>query len=201
MKPFKTKSIFQLKVTLKDINPPLWRQLLVSPSTTLFELHDVLQLAMGWTDSHLHEFIKGDDHFQPPDPNPDPFNETEYTDSRDVPLSRVLFKPGDHLDYLYDFGDAWEHDIVLEEILSAEPLRQYPLCLAGARACPPEDCGSTTGYENLVEAMKNPNHPDREDLITWFGRPYDPEEFDLGLINRDLEDPEKAWTRKIERFS
>jgi len=198
MTPSKTQRIYRLKVTLKDINPPIWRELLVSPTTTLHELHDVLQLAMGWLDSHLHEFIKDKTHFQLPDLENDRYDDKEYTDSREVPLSRVLFKPGDRLEYLYDFGDAWEHDIVLEEVLASEPHRPYPLCLSGARACPPEDCGSTTGYENLVEAMKNPKHPDREDLIEWFGRPYDPEEFDLALVNRDLEDPEKAWSRKIQ---
>ena len=200
MKPSKTKPqpLYQLNVTLKDINPPIWRQLLVSSSITLHELHEVLQLAMGWSDCHLYEFIKGENHFDPPDPEADRFGERKSMDSTKVPLSHVLTKPSDHMEYLYDFGDGWEHDVVLEEILPPDPGRKTPVCLAGARACPPEDCGSTPGYENLVEAMKNPKHPDREDLLNWLGTPYDPEQFDLALVNSDLENPEKAWSRKTE---
>lgn len=194
--PPKTKNLYQLKVTLKDIDPPIWRQLLVSPATTLHELHEVLQLALGWSDCHLYEFTKGEGRFQPPDPEPDRLGEAKSMDSRKMPLSHVLTKPGDRMEYLYDFGDAWEHEIVLEEVLPPDPSRKVPICLSGARACPPEDCGSTPGYENLVEAMKDPKHHDRDDLLAWLGEPYDPEKFDLEQVNRDLQDPKKAWSRK-----
>ncbi len=98
---------------------------------------------------------------------------------------------------MYDFGDAWEHEIILEEILPPEAGLKYPHCAAGARACPPEDCGSTPGYEDLVEAMRDPKHPERDRYLEWLGGLYDPEKFDLAMVNSDLEDPEKAWDRKI----
>jgi hypothetical protein len=198
MAPSKTQPIYQLKITIKDINPPIWRRILVSPSTTLFDLHDVLQLTMGWTDSHLHEFVKGETHYQPPDPEDDRSYKVKIKDSRKVRLSQVLSQSDDWLEYLYDFGDAWEHDIELEEVLPAEEGEKYPICLAGARACPPEDCGSTPGYEDLVKAMRNPKHPEHKQFIEWLGGRYNPEEFDLDLINSDLADIPKAWSRKLE---
>lgn len=198
VKKVKPKSIYQLKVTLKDINPPIWRRLLVSPSTTLFDLNDVLQLSMGWMNCHLHQFTQGETRYQPPDPEADKYEDDKnaYVDSRKVILSEVLSKPGDRLEYLYDFGDGWEHEIILEEILPPQPRQQYPYCVDGARACPPEDCGSTPGYEELVEAMRDPKHPERERFLEWLEGPYDPEKFDLKSINWDLEDIEDAWYRK-----
>ncbi len=197
-KKTKPKSIYQLKITLKEINPPIWRRILVSPSTTLFDLHDVLQLAMGWSNSHLHEFTKDEIHYQPPDPEADKYGDDKNAsvDSRKITLSQVLLKPGDQIEYLYDFGDAWEHEIVLEEILPPQPRQKYPYCVDGARACPPEDCGSSTGYEELVEAMRNPHHPEYKRFLEWLGKPYDPENFNLKPVNWDLEDVKDAWYRK-----
>lgn len=198
-KKAKPKSIYQLKVTLKDINPPIWRRLLVSSTAKLCDLHDILQLSMGWMDCHLHEFTQGDAHYAPPNPDADrQFDEPRSTDTKKKALCAVLLKPGDKLEYLYDFGDGWEHEVVLEEILPPQPRQKYPYCVDGARACPPEDCGSTPGYEELVEAMKNPNHPERERFLEWLEEPYDPEKFDLKLVNWDLEDIEDAWYRKTE---
>jgi hypothetical protein len=104
------------------------------------------------------------------------------------------------MDYLYDFGDGWEHEIILESILPRPPGRMRPSCLDGARACPPEDCGSTPGYEEILEAMRDPKHPERERYLEWLGEPYDPEKFDLKQVNLDLENPEAAWERKSEEF-
>ena len=197
----KPKSIYQLKVILKDINPPIWRRLLVSSSATLSDLHDILQLSMGWTDCHLHQFDKDEARYQPPDPEEDKYEDEKNPsiDSRKVPLSGVLSKAGDQMEYLYDFGDGWEHEIVLEEITPPQPRHQYPFCVDGARACPPEDCGSTPGYEELVEAMRNLNHAEREGFLEWLGEPYDPEKFDPKQVNKDLKDPEAAWDRIAER--
>ena len=191
------KSVYQLKVTLKDINPPIWRRLLVSPSATLFELHEILQLSMGWMDSHLHEFTKDAIHYSPPDPEADRHNDILPVNSKKTRLSKLLSQPGDKMDYLYDFGDGWEHEILLEGILMAEPGKKYPLCLAGARSCPPEDCGSTPGYEDLVKAMRDPKDPERERFLEWLDGPYDPEAFNLENINSDLENFEEAWARKL----
>lgn len=203
MAPKKTQpqTVYQLKVTLKDIDPPIWRRLLVSPSVILFELHEVLQLAMGWWDSHLHEFTQDDIHYQPPDPENDLYSDITPVNSKKTRLSKLLSKPGDKMEYLYDFGDGWVHEILLEGVLLEEPGRKYPLCLSGARACPPEDCGSTPGYEDLIEAMRDPKHPERERFLEWLGGPYDPEAFNLETINSDLEDFEEAWAKKLASLS
>lgn len=198
MAPRKPKSIYQIKVTLLTIDPPIWRRILVSSSATLPDLHEILQLSMGWFDCHLHMFTKGDAKYTPPDPEDDKYEEPTSIDSRKVTLSEVLSKPGDQMEYLYDFGDSWDHEIILETVLPPTPGQRVPYCLAGARACPPEDCGSTPGYEELVEAMRDPNHPERERFLEWLDGPYDPEKFDLVAINYDLADPKKAWQRIID---
>jgi hypothetical protein len=187
---------FVVRAVLRDINPPIWRRLVVPDNLKLSRFHTVLQKAFGWTNSHLHGFTKDGVSFQPHDP--DPHSEMDY-----VPYERmridVLFKrEGDHADYLYDFGDSWEHELTLEKTLPPDKEPKRPACLGGARACPPEDCGGTGGYEALVDAMRNPDHPERESLIEWLGRPFDPEAFDLGKINRLLgwskgEDPIGPW--------
>ncbi len=155
----KPKFIYQLMVTLRGIEPPIWRRLLVPSWATLQDLHDILQLSMGWLDYHLFEFTKGGIHYQPPDPENDLSGDATHPtlDPDRISLSTVLFNPGDRMDYLYDFGDAWNHEVTLEAILPRQPGKPRASCLDGARACPPEDCGSIPGYEELVEAMKNPS--------------------------------------------
>ena len=116
-KKIQPQTVYQLKVTLKDIDPPIWRRLLVSSYDTLFDLHEVLQLSMGWMDSHLHEFTKDDIHYSPPDPEADRHNDILPVNSKKTRLSKLLSKPGDTIEYLYDFGDGWEHEILLEGAL------------------------------------------------------------------------------------
>ncbi len=177
--------VFQLKVTLLDTMPPIWRRVLVPVDLTLAQLHDILQATMGWQNCHLHEFTAGERHIGEPDPD-DLSGMTEVEDERKVRLSSLLGKAGARLDYRYDMGDGWEHEIVLEKRLPADPGASYPVCTGGELACPPEDCGGIGGFYNLLDAIRNPAHEEREELLEWVGKDYDPDAFSIEHVNRML---------------
>lgn len=175
--------IFQLRVTLTDIRPPIWRRLLVPQDIRLPRLHSILQAAMGWTDSHLHVFKVGDVRFGEPDDEylPGP------VDYRDVTLNQIVPYKGSTCSYEYDFGDSWEHQIEVEEELPVESVVDaLPRCLAGERACPPEDSGGTPGYARLLEALSDPDDPEHDEYRVWAGRQFQPEAFDIDRVNRRL---------------
>jgi len=183
-----TRVQLQLKVTLLDIKPAIWRRLLVPAAIKLPKLHAVLQLAFGWTNSHLHAFRLEDDAYEaiyPDDWAQDFAGPGQRHDEKKFRLCDLLHAPGDYLIYEYDFGDSWQHEVVVEKILPA-PSVGFASCLAGARAGPPEDCGSTPGYENLVEALADPKHPERQELLEWLGEPFDPDAFNAETLNREL---------------
>lgn len=174
--------VYQLRVTLQDVRPPVWRRFQVRSDTTLYKLHQILQVVMGWTNSHLHLFtIAGKDYGEP-----DPEFEMDIASERRVRLFQLITRPRSKFTYEYDFGDSWEHDLVLEHILPADPAVRYPVCLAGARACPPEDCGGAPGYAELLEALRDPQHEEHDELLEWVGGSFDPEAFDLAIVNRGL---------------
>jgi hypothetical protein len=178
-----TELIYQLKITLNHIRPPVWRRLLTLASVSLTDLHDFIQGIMPWDDSHLFLFQKGRKIFS----EHDPFNPgSTDIDSSEVSLAEVLTAPKQELSYVYDFGDSWEHTIVLERILPYDPESIYPLCVGGERACPPEDCGGPPGYADMLAALKNPNHPEHELYLDWIGDDFDPEAFDIGEANDAL---------------
>ena len=174
--------IYQVKVTLKGSKPPIWRRILVASDTRLGKLHRILQDVMGWTDSHLHQFIVGQTYYGVPDPDFD----MDVRSERTVPLNRVLQEPKDKIIYEYDFGDSWEHELLLEKVLAADPTIRYPVCVTGKRACPPEDCGGIWGYVELLEALASPDHPEHASMIEWAGDDFDPEAFDLEDVNSML---------------
>ena len=176
------KSIYQIKISLIGVKPPIWRTVLVASNIDLEIFHGVIQLAMGWTDSHLHQFIANNVFYGIPD---DDF-ELEMEDESKYKLSQLLSKEKDTLIYEYDFGDSWEHKILLEKILPFDTKTVLPVCIKGKRACPPEDCGGIWGYEELLETISDPKHPDHEDMLEWLGGDFDPDEFDLEEINEDL---------------
>src|SRR5215469_7455994 len=167
--------IFQLKVTLLGTNPPIWRRLLVPADLNLAQLHDVLQVAMGWQECHMHEFSAGDRHFGRPDPEDRFMGMPPVENERRVRLSGVLGRVGAKVIYTYDFGDSWEHGIILEKCLPLVPDTTYPLCIDGQLACPPEDCGGIPGYYDFLEAINNPDHERHEELCEWVGDDYDSE--------------------------
>lgn len=144
-------SVYQLKVSLREIKPPIWRRVQVPGDITLAKLHRVSQIVMGWTNSHLHKFSTGGVAYAEPDP--DGF--LNFQSDRRVRLNNVV-RAKQKFEYEYDFGDSWEHDIVVEKTLQPEPGAFYPFCLGGGRACPPEDCGGVWGYQDFLEAIMNP---------------------------------------------
>lgn len=175
--------VYQIKVTLEHIEPPIWRQLLVPSSCTLGVLHETLQVAMGWTDSHMHHFIGPDRTIYGAD-HPDSFGNHE--DEARVRLSAVLVRERQRLLYEYDFGDGWLHQIVLEKIRDSSEAASLPRCIAGARACPPEDCGGVPGYERLFQIVDDPEHPEHDEMLEWLGKDFDPERFDIDEVNAQL---------------
>ena len=174
--------VYQIKVTLEGIKPPIWRRLLVSSTISLKELHDILQAAMGWTDSHLHAFESRGEFYGTPD---DEFV-LSMNDEERVRLAKVLIGEKDTLRYEYDFGDGWRHKIVLEKILPLSESVAVPSCIAGKRACPPEDCGGIWGYLEILDAMGDPAHPEHKNTLDLFGDSLDPEHFDVAEINEFL---------------
>lgn len=179
----KLAPIYQLKITLRDIKPPIWRRVQAPGNITLAKLHTLIQVAMGWTDSHLHSFQVGDVIYAVPDPNYD----FEVKNSRRARLAEVAPTEKSKILYEYDFGDSWEHDILVEKVLPPDPNARLPVCLAGRRACPPEDVGGVEGYANFLEIMRDPENPEHEEMLSWYGAEFDSEAFDGDEITRALQ--------------
>jgi hypothetical protein len=179
-------SIYQIKITLREISPPIWRRVQVPSNMTLGDLHWVIQTAMGWTNSHLHSFTIDGVEYGMILPDELGFDDIETHDENLVKLNKII--PGEKykFPYLYDVGDSWEHDILVEKVLPVDPATTYPTCLQAKRACPPEDCGGTSGYAQLLEVMQNPHHDDYESMLEWLGGAFSPEAVDLQKINLEL---------------
>jgi hypothetical protein len=178
------RAIYQVKVTIEEIEPPIWRRLHVSADMTLDQFHDVIQAAFGWCNYHLHEFLVDTLHFGVPDPEfADQIPAT--IDERNVRLRDVV--RASKIVYEYDFGDSWQHSIEIESTsVAGEPGVRYPVCTGGERARPPEDCGGTSGYQDLLEILATPDHEEHRTMKTWVGRAFDPEKFDVRAVNRAL---------------
>ena len=174
------ESIYQLRVVLRDVEPAVWRRVLVRSTTTLAELHAILQDAMGWQNYHLWEFTVGADQYEAPDP------EATGKDASKFRLKELALEIGDTFAYTYDPGDEWQHDVIVEDRLAAEPDQAYPVCTGGARACPPEDSGGPHRYAEVLEIMQNWEHPDFRETANWLGTDFHPEAFDLRATNRIL---------------
>jgi hypothetical protein len=193
--PRKTRRIYQLKVTLAYIDPPIWRRFEVGEDIYLGHLHEVLQEVMGWEHSHMHHFrigktLYGEVH--------DEMAETE--DEWATRLNRVVRRTGTKFEYLYDFGDDWLHEITLEQVLEARGNARYPRCVDGARNCPPEDCGGPFGYSEYVAAVQDLRHPRHREMIEWNGR-FDPEKFSLVAVNRRLHPKTKLQLRQRQALA
>jgi hypothetical protein len=167
------RQIFQLRITLADVTPSVWRRVLVPGGYTLDRVHRVFQHAFGWQDCHLHSFdIDGIQYGQP-----DPDGGLPLRDELDIRLDAVTAKGGRFV-YTYDFGDWWEHDVTVEDVFGADPDERYPRCTGGERACPPEDVGGPAGYRNLLAALADPRHPEHVPMRSWLDRDFDPHTFD-----------------------
>ncbi|SCL32838.1 pRiA4b ORF-3-like protein [Micromonospora pallida] len=169
------RQIFQLRVSLAGVRPPVWRRVLVPGGYTLDRVHRVVQYAMGWQDCHLHCFEIDGTQYGVPDPD----DGLPLRDELDTRLDVVVGKSS-RFRYTYDFGDWWEHDLVVEDVLTADPDERYPTCLDGEGACPPEDVGGPSGHRVLLDALADPAHPEHDAMRDWLGRPFDPTTFDAG---------------------
>lgn len=176
-------SVHRIKVTLRGSKPPIWRRLEVPSTGTLQQLHRIVQEAFGWQGYHLWVIETPWGEFGISDP------ELGHGSAAAKKL-RDVARAGDRLRYTYDFGDAWEHDILVEAVYAAEPGTAYPHCLSGRRACPPEDCGGMWGYEELVEILADPAHDEHDERLDWLGldsaEQFDPTAFDLAAVNAAL---------------
>jgi hypothetical protein len=188
-----------IRVDLLGAKPPIWRRLALSPDLTLDQVHWVLQIAFEWTNSHLHEFVAGDRwargfdriSYSPPEFQMDENGMGTVRDTHTHFLGDLLRAPGDKLFYIYDFGDDWEHQLVLEKVLEGAPDDPAARCLAGRRAAPPEDSGGIWQYQYMMEVGFDPNHPEYADAQEWvewaFGdEPFDPAAFDVDAMDKLL---------------
>jgi hypothetical protein len=184
--------IYQLKIVLLGTKPPIWRRLQVPGDASLGWLHAAIQVTMGWTNSHLHHFLTSDARYSDPRHCEDMgFGDEPDRDEAKATLGQVAPQEGAQFGYEYDFGDSWEHEITVEKILPGEAAAATTaLCLDGARACPPEDCGGIGGYAELLKTLKNPKHPEHKAMKEWLGRPFDAEAFDVAKAN--------LWLRKLK---
>jgi len=177
-----TGSVYQLKISLLDTAPSIWRRVLVDGASTLDHVHEVIQAAFGWWNYHLHEFQVGEARYGLPDPDGD------WDPPRDERRARldVVAREGSSFGYTYDFGDNWRHRIVVEEVLPASTDSTLPACVDGRRACPPEDCGGTGGYRDLLAILSDSSHPERDERIEWLAQSFDPELFDRDEFTDNL---------------
>ncbi|KXB01460.1 hypothetical protein AKJ44_02495 [candidate division MSBL1 archaeon SCGC-AAA261F17] len=187
----------QLKIILDGVKPPIWRRFLVKNSMTFRDLHKIIQIVMGWEDYHLYEFSVNDLRIEDAerfsvDSMWKAFRPKAETESaKRTRLSELLKTEKQKFSYLYDFGDSWRHTVVVEKILD-DGERETPACLAGERACPPEDCGGVWGYEELLKIKEDKNHPlYQERIVEWLGEGFDPESFDLDGVNEALSSLER----------
>jgi hypothetical protein len=176
----KMAQVFQLKITLGEIEPEIWRRVVVPSSLTLAELHAVIQGAIGWQDSHLHMYEIGGRRYEIPGPDGSSTVD-ECRDERAYRLEDLLTK-GMEFVYVYDFGDDWGHWIDVEELREADHRETRPKCTAGNRACPPEDCGGPYGYPEFLDALADPSHPEHTDIKEWAGE-FEPEAFSTAQSN------------------
>jgi len=194
----KYERVYQFRITLIGIEPPIWRRIQVPEIYTFWELHSAIQDVMGWEDYHLHEFEikdpKTGEEVRIGIPHPDfAARRIRMVHERKAKIRRWFTEKNKRAVYVYDFGDNWRHEIILEGIFPREKGTKYPLCIAGERACPPEDCGGVSGYYELLEAIRNPLHPRHRELIEWLDEPYHPEDFHPENVH--FTNPETRWRR------
>jgi len=176
-------SIYQLHISLNDTDPSIWRRLYVPADILLSHLHTTIQLVMGWEDSHLHSFVHNRKFYG----IVDPYDEMGTIDYTKVRLNDLLKRKGSTLIYEYDYGDSWEHTVLLEDSNVKTTPIFLPYCIEGEHACPPEDCGGIPGYESLVRIMANPDDDEYDEMVEWLGKVYDPKAFYLDDINIALQ--------------
>ncbi len=182
--------IIQLKITLQGTEPPIWRRILVDKKTTFFELHHIIQIAMGWDNYHLYEFKIKDYRIGEPYKDDEGWGD-KLIDASKKTLDSVISDTKVKFEYTYDFGDSWQHLIKVEKFLQKAENVKYPICIDGELNCPPEDCGGVWGFYDLMEIIKNNKHPEHNEMLEWLGGHYDAEHFNKELVNKELEPLER----------
>ena len=184
-RPTAPTRVYQLLIELDEVEPRVWRQLWVPGTLTMAKLDRVIQAAMGWTNSHLHEFEVGGKRYGIPDE--EGIYETPTLDDRRYKVGAVLGESGTRFRYTYDFGDNWRHTVTIEDrLLPDESFNTWPICIAGQNACPPEDVGGVGGYAEFLEAISDPSHDEHAAMWRWSGGPFDPAGFDVNATNAAL---------------
>ena len=193
-----SKRLYQFKITLRDIDPPIWRRIQIR-DCSVDRLHECIQTAMGWTNSHLHRFeiqgiVCGDPELLCDDPE-----SFVGTNSRETMVSQIVPQSGArfHFSYEYDFGDRWRHEVLFEGCLASDRGVRYPMCLEGESCCPPEDVGGVSGYEAFLEVIADPSHPEHDEWMTWVGGDFDPARFDPKAATRAMQRGLPDW-RQLE---
>jgi hypothetical protein len=187
--------VFQFKIVLKHIIPSIWRRILVPSDYTFWALHVAIQDAMGWQDYHLHEFRIADPRmgaqFSIGIPDQEIVDDPQFLASWEIAIAEIFSPSNPDALYIYDFGDCWEHTVTFEKVTASQPEAAYPVCVAGDRACPPEDSGGPPGYQLFLEAMDDPNHEAHEQYCEWIGGEFDAEQFDPTSV--EFDDPLARW--------
>lgn len=192
------KTVYQIKVTLIGSKPPVWRRFMTPDTTTLYRLHDLLQMVMGWENHHLHMFtISGQIYGDPAD---DEFGTMGTVDEKQFKLNQVVGHEGSKFRYEYDFGDGWLHELIVEKIRPTEKGVRYPVCIGGKNACPPEDVGGIGGYAHFLEALADPEHLEHDEYLRWIGGEFDPESFDLDAVNDRPRHPRRSRQGEEEYY-
>ena len=179
--------VARIRVELQDLEPNIWRRIDVPLSTTLAALHDIIQVAFRWTDYHLHEFVVGDRVYGVPSPE-DEFYERKIYKAAAIRMKTLIDRGVDRFLYVYDLGDHWRHDVVIEEVFEGDAVIEYPSFVDGARRCPPEDVGGTGGFMEFLEAALHPGHEEHHRMIEWYGGPFDPADIDEKRVRMVLGD-------------
>ena len=184
----KSAPTYHLTVSLEGVKPLIWRLLQVPGDSNLGWLHAVIQVAMGWTNSHLHQFVLGDRIYSDPSFGLDEFeDDPRVLDENKTAIREIATRAKSAFVYEYDFGDSWDHRITVEKILDADPTDgRFAQCLDGERACPPEDCGGVWGYEDLLKIIRKPKHKEYKSMMEWLGDTFDPEAFNRDKVNKYL---------------
>jgi hypothetical protein len=187
---------YRITITLLGTRPPVWRQILV-PDDTLDQLHEHIQTAMGWTNSHMHQFRVGENRYADPDLMAESFDELEYLDSTTTRISELMPKRRKKVrfTYEYDFGDSWEHELEIEALPAGGGKEEVPTCLDGRGACPPEDVGGVPGFEEFLDAIGDANHERHDELLEWCGGRFDPDQFDPAIATRRMRKGLPDWRR------
>ncbi len=177
-----TKTAYQIQIALKGFKPKIWRRVLIPSDISMSDFHYVIQVVMGWTNSHLHQFIQYGTYYS--EPQEETWDDMDTEDYTDIKVCDLLDMEKDNLIYEYDFGDGWEHQITLEKVLPKTSETQLPVCLKGKMNCPPEDCGGVWGYADMLEILKQPEHEEYESYIEWLGDEFDPAYFNKDAVNQ-----------------